>query len=86
MLSSDDLIRPEALTTYRAFYDALGPDMEQDVFTSTWDVIDPEDRVTGHTGPEPNLSTQGDCRSWMRSRADRSTAWTPTSCPSVAAC
>jgi glycosyltransferase involved in cell wall biosynthesis len=60
MLSSDDLVRPEALATYRAFCDALGPDAERDVFTSTWDVIDPEDRVTGRGGPEPSIWTEDD--------------------------
>jgi glycosyltransferase involved in cell wall biosynthesis len=60
MLSSDDLVRPEALTTYRAFCDAIGPDVHRDVFTSTWDIIDPQDRICGRTGPHASVWTESD--------------------------
>jgi len=51
MLSSDDLMLPDALATYRALYDALGERGESCVASAAWDVIDADDRVTGYTGP-----------------------------------
>lgn len=52
MLSSDDLIRPAALATYRAMYDRLGSSGERAVISSTWDVIDPDDKIIGRHGPD----------------------------------
>ncbi len=47
MLSSDDLMQPGALATYRALFERLGPVADSAVATSAMDVIDPDDRVTG---------------------------------------
>lgn len=55
MLSSDDLIRPEALATYDALYVRLGSAGEHAVVCSTWDVIDPDDKVIGRQGPDPGI-------------------------------
>jgi glycosyltransferase involved in cell wall biosynthesis len=52
MLSSDDLMRPDALAAYRDLYDALGEKGESALATAAWDVIDADDRVTGRTGPD----------------------------------
>jgi len=51
MLSSDDLLRPDALATYRALFDALGSESAAAVASSTVDVIDPDDKTTGRIGP-----------------------------------
>ncbi|HEV3415889.1 MAG TPA: glycosyltransferase family 2 protein [Pirellulales bacterium] len=50
MLSSDDLMLPAALATYRALFDRLGPAAENAIVTSAMDVIDAEDRITGRVG------------------------------------
>jgi glycosyltransferase involved in cell wall biosynthesis len=50
MLSSDDLMRPAALATYRSLFDRLGPVAEKAIFTSAMDVIDAEDRTIGRVG------------------------------------
>ncbi len=55
MLSSDDLMLPGALTTYRNFFLSLGADTERSVVTATADVIDPEGKTTGRMGPDPLL-------------------------------
>jgi glycosyltransferase involved in cell wall biosynthesis len=47
MLSSDDLMRPGGLATYRALFERLGSAAESAVATSAMDVIDSDDRVTG---------------------------------------
>ncbi|HJR63766.1 MAG TPA: glycosyltransferase family A protein [Gemmatimonadaceae bacterium] len=60
MLSSDDLLRPGALSTYRALADALGERAGQSVFSATWDVIDPDDKPIGRTGPNERLWLQSD--------------------------
>ena len=60
MLSSDDLMRPDALATYRAFYDRLGEGGNRAIISSSWDVIDGEDRITGATGPNPVLWKETD--------------------------
>lgn len=49
MLSSDDLILPDALKTYRAFLIALGSDANRCVISSAWDIIDPNDKVIGES-------------------------------------
>lgn len=46
MLSSDDLMRPDALKTYAGFVDVIGPD-KNIVVTSSQDVIDSTGKVTG---------------------------------------
>jgi len=53
MLSSDDLMRPGALAVYRALLARGGA--ERSVVSATVDVIDPDDRVTGRIGPDPEL-------------------------------
>lgn len=55
LLSSDDLMRPDALAAYRSLYDALGDKAEKSVATSATDVIDENDRITGRTGPDEAL-------------------------------
>jgi glycosyltransferase involved in cell wall biosynthesis len=55
MLSSDDLVRRGALSLYRKFFEHLGQGAEGTIASAAWDVIDSEDRVTGQTGPDPDL-------------------------------
>ena len=62
MLSSDDLIRPGALTAYRALFDHLGAAASGAVASTTFDVIDPQDRITGSLGPITKLWTDSDRR------------------------
>jgi glycosyltransferase involved in cell wall biosynthesis len=50
MLSSDDLMRPGALATYRALYERLGAAGESAIATSDMEVIDAEDRLDGRVG------------------------------------
>lgn len=60
LLSSDDLVRPEALPVYADFLEHLGGERERVVLTSTMDVIDPDDAVTGSIPPDPELWTAAD--------------------------
>lgn len=60
MLSSDDLIRPCALSVYEAFAEGLGPERETALISSAVDVIDPEDKVTGKIGPEMQVWRESD--------------------------
>jgi len=60
LLSSDDLVRPAALRTYAAFFQHLGDASQRVVVTSTMDVIDPDDAVTGVLGPDRELWTEAD--------------------------
>jgi glycosyltransferase involved in cell wall biosynthesis len=55
MLSSDDLMRAGALAAYRKLWDHLGPRASGTIASATWEIIDPEDRVTGVAGPDPTL-------------------------------
>lgn len=55
MLSSDDLMRPEALATYQRLYEHLGAAGERVIVSSGWDVIDGQDNLTGQTGPDRTL-------------------------------
>jgi glycosyltransferase involved in cell wall biosynthesis len=50
MLSSDDLMRPGALSTYRALFERLGPASESAIATCAMEVIDADDHVTGKVG------------------------------------
>ena len=50
MLSSDDLMKPTALETYRTLFDALKSDAPGAVITAACDVINPEDRTTASWG------------------------------------
>jgi len=58
MLSSDDLIRPNALATYARLFDTVGP--TDTVITAKMDVIDTDDRVIGALGPDPSLWLESD--------------------------
>jgi len=60
MLSSDDLMRPGALADYGSLLGALGDDAARAVISSTFDVIDPDDAITGRTGPSSALWLPGD--------------------------
>ena len=59
MLSSDDLIRPGALADYRKLFAHL-PNGHGAIASATFDVIDPQDRVTGKVGPDTTLWLQRD--------------------------
>jgi len=60
MLSSDDLMRAGALTTYAKLFEQLGPRGKSSIASASWDVIDSDDRVTGQTGPDPSLWRSSD--------------------------
>lgn len=60
MLSSDDLMRPGALSTYQKLYAHLGAAGQQAIASSSWDLIDSDDGITGQTGPSPDLWTAAD--------------------------
>jgi hypothetical protein len=60
MLSSDDLMRSGALATYRKLFEHLGPRGRKAIASASWDVVDPDDRITGYTGPDPRLWTGAD--------------------------
>ncbi len=63
MLSSDDLLRPAALATYRGLFDRLGPTADRVVVSAAVDVIDAEDRTTGRIGlPKNNVWRETDQR------------------------
>lgn len=51
MLSSDDLVKPQALEVYKAIL-TRHPGV---VVSSAWDIIDSDGNVTGRTGPNPKL-------------------------------
>jgi glycosyltransferase involved in cell wall biosynthesis len=55
MLSSDDALLPGVLSTYRRLLDRLGPAANRSVITSTWAVIDSDDKVTGEVGPPRHI-------------------------------
>ena len=57
MLSSDDMMRPNALATYRAVWQALGESGRRCFISSAFDVIDSDDRLTGRIGPDASLWT-----------------------------
>ncbi|MFT3837804.1 MAG: glycosyltransferase family A protein [Myxococcaceae bacterium] len=57
MLSSDDLMRPGALAAYDALFKAIEPDA---IVTSTAEVIDADDKVTGSLGADADLWTEAD--------------------------
>ena len=54
MLSSDDLLRPGTLATYRAFFESLGAAGERAVASAAVEVIDAEDRPIGRVGLPAN--------------------------------
>jgi glycosyltransferase involved in cell wall biosynthesis len=60
MLSSDDLIRPGALATYRKLYEHLGAAGEGAITSSSWNVIDPDDKVTGEQGAPGGVWREAD--------------------------
>src|SRR5207249_4132924 len=53
LLSSDDLIEPDALACYRAVIDALGDDAARSIVVSGIFVIDQSDRRIAEGGPAP---------------------------------
>ncbi|MCK6547666.1 glycosyltransferase [Myxococcota bacterium] len=55
MLSSDDLMRPKALSTYAALLSVLGDDAPRALISASADVIDANDAVTGKIAPDPEL-------------------------------
>jgi len=57
MLSSDDLMRPTALSVYRDVLAQLGDDV---VLSSAADIIDPKGAITGRLGPDASLWTEAD--------------------------
>jgi glycosyltransferase involved in cell wall biosynthesis len=60
LLSSDDLMRPVALAAYKKLFDHLGSKGRSSIVTASVDVINAEDRVTGHLGPDMKLWTPAD--------------------------
>ncbi|HKD38416.1 MAG TPA: glycosyltransferase family 2 protein [Pirellulales bacterium] len=62
MLSSDDLMRPGALATYRALFEKLGTAAETAIATSDMEVIDSNDRLNGHVGLPKNQVWRPDDR------------------------
>jgi glycosyltransferase involved in cell wall biosynthesis len=55
MLSSDDLMRREALQTYRNLLTQLGEDVSKIVVSSAMDVIDSDDNLTGLNSADKKL-------------------------------
>ena len=55
MLSSDDLARPDACSTYRGVIEELGPAAEGTVLTSAMDMISSDDRLIDHIGKDESL-------------------------------
>lgn len=60
MLSSDDMLRDEALAAYDSFYQSLGSRSEGAVVCSTFDMIDPDDDIIGRVGPNSLLWKESD--------------------------
>ncbi len=61
MLSSDDLMRPDALASYQALFDKLGPAGENAVVSAAVDVIDGDDKTIGRVGlPKNDVWTERD--------------------------
>lgn len=60
LLPSDDLLRPGILETYRKLYDHLGPRGERAIVGATVDLVDPEDKIIGKTGPDRRLWLESD--------------------------
>jgi len=52
MSSSDDLMKPDALETYDKFLNALGTSASQAIVSSSADIIDSNDNLTGRLPPE----------------------------------
>lgn len=55
LLSSDDLMEPDALSTYTALAEALGDAAERTIFNASVHVIDSDDRRTGRMGMDMKL-------------------------------
>ncbi|HEY1786332.1 MAG TPA: glycosyltransferase family 2 protein [Pirellulales bacterium] len=55
MLSSDDLMQPGALSTYRKVIEALGPEADGVVLSSAMDMISSDDRKIDHIGWEASV-------------------------------
>jgi glycosyltransferase involved in cell wall biosynthesis len=60
MLSSDDLILPDALRTYEALLKEVCGPRHDSVISATWNVISCEDAAVGRDGPAADIWTQGD--------------------------
>lgn len=60
LLSSDDIMRPDALAVYDRVYEAMGADADATVVSSNPDIIDPNDLVTGRIGVERELWLEAD--------------------------
>ena len=60
MLSSDDIMQPNALCEYQSLLQELGPDASGAVLSATWDIIDPQGIKTGTGGPDRQLWTADD--------------------------
>lgn len=59
MVSSDDVVRPQALSTYRKVFDAV-EDPDNTIVSSTFDVIDAEGSTIGRSGPRPEAFSDVD--------------------------
>jgi glycosyltransferase involved in cell wall biosynthesis len=60
MLSSDDLMKPTALSGYQSLLRALGPQSTKAVLSASWDIIDAQGKKTGSAGPDTQLWSPGD--------------------------
>lgn len=60
MLSSDDLILPDALATYQALLGRVSGPERGVVISATWNVISSNDEPVGRDGPHPELWTAAD--------------------------
>jgi glycosyltransferase involved in cell wall biosynthesis len=60
VLPSDDMLHPDALATYRALHEAIGSSATRSLFSAALDLVDVDDKVIGHTGPNRLLWTKAD--------------------------
>ncbi|MEX2113430.1 MAG: glycosyltransferase family 2 protein [Pirellulales bacterium] len=60
MLSSDDQMRPGALSTYAKLIECLGSRAQKVIASSSWDIIDAQDAVIDQTGPDRTLWLEAD--------------------------
>jgi glycosyltransferase involved in cell wall biosynthesis len=60
LLSSDDVMRPGTLATYRALYTSLGAEALRTLVSASSDIIGPDDASTGRIGPDAEIWREGD--------------------------
>lgn len=70
MLSSDDLMKSDALETYDRFFNALGDSASGAIVSSSADIIDSDDNLTGNLPPERAVWQESDRASELESVVD----------------